>query len=133
MPVNPTKDDPLYYDGYKSTYLIINEGLDRGISTDCHTFTTRETIQLGLDTLYGYTPTKGQYEPLIANYDYINDMVLYARPDGKPVTNFWNKNKGTSTQLSASDAYFVSSYVTSDVKRYGSTFSPFPAYAKTSL
>ena len=132
VPVNPSKDDPLYYDGYKSTYLIINEGLDRGLSTDCHTFTTRETIQLGLDTLYGYTPTKGQYEPLIANYDYINDMVLYARPDGNPVTNFWNKNKGTSTQQSATDAYYVSRYVQSSNKSVG-FFSPFAAYAKTSL
>ena len=133
VPVNPSVSDPLYYDGYKSTYLIINEGLDRGISTDCHTFTTRETIHLGLDTLYGYTPTKGQYEPLIANYDYINDMVLYARPDGNPVTNFWNKNKGTSTQQSATGAYYVSRYVTSNNKNYGNGFSPFPAYAKTSL
>ena len=133
VPVNPTKDDPLYYDGYKSTYLIINEGLDRGISTDCHTFTTRETIQLGLDTLYGYTPTKGQYEPLIANYDYINDMVLYARPDGNPVTNFWNNNKGTSTQQSATNAYYVSRYVQSSLKSHGINGSPFPAYAKTSL
>lgn len=133
VPVNPTKDDPLYYDGYKSTYLIINEGLDRGIATDCHTFTTRETIQLGLETLYGYTPTKGQYEPLIANYDYINDMVLYARPDGNPVSNFWGKNKGTSTQQSASNAYYVSRYVTYVSKVSGPYFSPFPAYAKTSL
>ena len=133
VPVNPSKDDPLYYDGYKSTYLIINEGLDRGIATDCHTFTTRETIQLGLDTLYGYTPTKGQYEPLIANYDYINDMVLYARPDGNPVTNFWNKNKGTSTQQSATYAYYVSRYVSSFSKSGGTGYSPFPAYAKTSL
>ena len=127
VPVNPSKDDPLYYDGYKSTYLIINEGLDRGIATDCHTFTTRETIKLGLDTLYGYTPTKGQYEPLIANYDYINDMVLYARPDGNPVSNYWNKNKGTSTH-----ADFVSRYVSSSLKNLGH-FSPFPAYTKTSL
>lgn len=133
VPVNPAKDDPLYYDGYKSTYLIINEGLDRGIATDCHTFTTRETIQLGLDTLYGYTPTKGQYEPLIANYDYINDMVLYARPDGNPVSNFWNKNKGTSTQQSATSAYYVSRYVANLIKGNSSNFSPFPAYAKTSL
>ena len=133
VPVNPSVDDPLYYDGYKSTYLIINEGLDRGLATDCHTFTTRETIQLGLDTLYGYTPTKGQYEPLIANYDYINDMVLYARPGGNPVSNFWGKNKGTSTQQSASIACFVSSFVASGNKSYGNCYSPFPAYAKTSL
>ena len=133
VPVNPSVDDPLYYDGYKSTYLIINEGLDRGLSTDCHTFTTRETIQLGLDTLYGYTPTKGQYEPLIANYDYINDMVLYARPDGNPVTNFWNKSKGTSTQQSAAGAYYVSGYVSSGSKGGLYYYSPFPAYAKTSL
>ncbi len=133
VPVNPSVDDPLYYDGYKSTYLIINEGLDRGIATDCHTFTARETIQLGLDTLYGYTPTKGQYEPLIANYDYINDMVLYARPDGNPVSNFWNKSKGTSTQQSATFAYYVSRYVSSTFKHLGNFFSPFPAYAKTSL
>lgn len=133
VPVNPTKDDPMYYDGYKSTYLIINEGLDRGIATDCHTFTTRETIQLGLDTLYGYTPTKGQYEPLIANYDYINDMVLYARPDGNPVTNFWNMSKGTSTQFSAGNAYYVSSHVGITNLSNPNNFSPFPAYAKTSL
>ena len=132
VPVNPSKDAPLYYDGYKSTYLIINEGLDRGIATDCHTFTTRETIQLGLDTLYGYTPTKGQYEPLIANYDYINDMVLYARPDGNPVTNYWSKNKGTSTQQSVAYAYYVSRYVSSHYRDFG-YYSPFPAYAKTSL
>ena len=132
VPVNPSVSDPLYYDGYKSTYLIINEGLDRGIATDCHTFTTRETIQLGLDTLYGYTPTKGQYEPLIANYDYINDIVLYARPDGNPVSNFWKKSKGTSTQRSAAGAYYVSRYVSSSGKGDGN-YSPFPAYAKTSL
>ena len=132
VPVNPSVSDPLYYDGYKSTYLIINEGLDRGIATDCHTFTTRETIQLGLDTLYGYTPTKGQYEPLIANYNYFNNMVLYARPDGNPVTNFWNKSKGTSTQQSATVAYRVIKYVATEVKR-DSFYSPFPAYAKTSL
>lgn len=132
VPVNPSVSDPLYYDGYKSTYLIINEGLDRGIATGCHTFTTRETIQLGLDTLYGYTPTKGQYEPLIANYDYINDMVLYARPDGNPVTNFWNKNKGTSTQQSAAMAYYASRYL-KNFYLTNNFFSPFPAYAKTSL
>lgn len=132
VPVNPSVSDPLFYDGYKSTYLIINEGLDRSIATDCHTFTTRETIQLGLDTLHGYTPTKGQYEPLIANYNYFNNMVLYARPDGNPITNFWNKSKGTSTQQSATVAYRVIKYVATEVKR-DSFYSPFPAYAKTSL
>ena len=132
VPINPDKTSEYYYDGYKSTYLIINEGLERGIATDCHTFTSRETIQIGLDTLYGYTPTKGQYEPLVANCDYINNMVNHFRPDGNPVANFWNKNKGTSTQQSATVAYYVNRYVTSSLKSVG-YFSPFPAYAKTSL
>lgn len=133
VPINPDKTNEYYYDGYKSTHLIINEGLERGIRTDCHTFTSRETIQIGLDTLYGYTPTKGQYEPLVANYDYINNMVNYFRPDGNPVTNFWNKNKGTSTQQSAAGAYYVSRYVSSTLKVDGNGYSPFPAYAKTTL
>lgn len=122
-----------YYDGFTATNLIVQEGLSRGISTDCHTRTLRETYALGVTTLQGFTPSTGQYAPLIANYTYINDIIAFLRPDGDVVNKFWNFNKGTSTQQSATNAYFVSRYVQSFIKNGGSGYAPVCAYAKPTL
>ena len=121
-----------YYDGFTATNLIVQEGLSRGINTDCHTRTLRETYALGVTTLQGFTPSTGQYAPLIANYTYINDIIAFLRPDGDVVNKFWNFNKGTSTQQSATNAYYVSSYVQSYVKSNGS-YAPVCAFAKPTL
>ena len=122
-----------YYDGFTATNLIVSEGLSRGISTACHTRTLRETYALGVTTLQGFTPSTGQYAPLIANYTYINDIVTFLRPDGDVVNKFWNLNKGTSTQRSAANAYFVSRYVSSGSKIHFDKFAPVCAYAKQTL
>ena len=121
-----------YYDGFTATNLIVQEGLSRGISTDCHTRTLRETYALGVTTLQGFTPSTGQYAPMIANYTYINDIIAFLRPDGDVVNKFWNFDKGTSTQLSATRAYYVSRYVQSSGKGYGYS-APVCAYAKPTL
>ena len=120
-----------YYDGLTATNLIVQEGLSRGINTECHTRTLRETYALGVTTLQGFTPSTGQYAPLIANYTYINDIITFLRPDGDVVNKFWNFNKGTSTQQSASRAYCVSRYVQSSNKNYGG--APVCAFAKPTL
>ena len=122
-----------YYDGFTATNLIVQEGLSRGINTDCHTRTLRETYALGVTTLQGFTPSTGQYAPLIANYTYINDIITFLRPDGDVVNKFWNFNKGTSTQQSASHAYCVRRYVQSISKHNGSFYAPVCAYAKPTL
>lgn len=122
-----------YYDGLTATNLIVQEGLSRGISTDCHTRTLRETYALGVTTLQGFTPSTGQYAPLIANYTYINDIIAFLRPDGDVVNKFWKFNKGTSTQQSATYACYVSSYVSSFPKDYGDLYAPVCAYAKPTL
>ncbi len=122
-----------YYDGFTATNLIVQEGLSRGISTDCHTRTLRERYALGVTTLQGFTPSTGQYAPLIANYTYINDIVTYLRPDGDVVNKFWNFNKGTSTQQSASNACYVSSNMYSGGKLLGYDYAPVCAYAKPTL
>ena len=122
-----------YYDGFTATNLIVQEGLSRGISTDCHTRTLRETYALGVTTLQGFTPSTGQYAPMIANYTYINDIIAFLRPDGDVVNKFWNFNKGTSTQQSASHAYFVSRYVQSIIKNLGNYYAPVCAFAKPTL
>ena len=122
-----------YYDGFTATNLIVQEGLSRGISTDCHTRTLRETYALGVTTLQGFTPSTGQYAPMIANYTYINDIIAFLRPDGDVVNKFWNLNKGTSTQQSATLAYYVSSYVQSNYKLNGNYYAPVCAYAKPTL
>ena len=121
-----------YYDGFTATNLIVQEGLSRGINTDCHTRTLRETYALGVTTLQGFTPSIGQYAPLIANYTYINDIITYLRPDGDVVSKFWGLSKGTSTQQSAADAYYVSRYVQSGIKS-GGRYAPVCAYAKPTL
>ena len=122
-----------YYDGFTATNLIVSEGLSRGISTACHTRTLRETYALGVTTLQGFTPSTGQYAPLIANYTYINDIVTFLRPDGDVVNKFWNLNKGTSTQQSATGAHCVSRYVSYGNKSHNNNFAPVCAYAKQTL
>ena len=122
-----------YYDGLTATNLIVQEGLSRGINTDCHTRTLRETYALGVTTLQGFTPSTGQYATLIANYTYINDIITFLRPDGDVVNKFWNFNKCTSTQSSATHAYCVSSYVLSSNKNRGTGYAPVCAYAKPTL
>lgn len=122
-----------YYDGLTATNLIVQEGLSRGINTDCHTRTLRETYALGVTTLQGFTPSTGQYAPLIANYTYINDIITFLRPDGDVVNKFWGLNKGTSTQQSAAHAFYVSRYVSSTYKNIGYLFAPVCAYAKPTL
>ena len=121
-----------YYDGLTATNLIVQEGLSRGINTGCHTRTLRETYALGVTTLQGFTPSTGQYAPLIANYTYINDIIAFLRPDGDVVNKFWNFNKGTSTQQSAAGACYVSSYVSPFRKSEGN-YAPVCAYAKPTL
>ena len=122
-----------YYDGLTATNLIVQEGLSRGINTDCHTRTLRETYALGVTTLQGFTPSTGQYAPLIANYTYINDIITFLRPDGDVVNKFWNFSKGTSTQQSATSACYVSSYVQLFSKFGGNYYAPVCAYAKPTL
>ena len=123
-----------YYDGLTATNLIVQEGLSRGINTDCHTRTLRETYALGVTTLQGFTPSTGQYAPLIANYTYINDIITFLRPDGDVANKFWNFNKGTSTQQSASYAYYVSSYVQANNAKFNDRlYAPVCAYAKPTL
>ena len=122
-----------YYDGLTATNLIVQEGLSRGINTDCHTRTLRETYALGVTTLQGFTPSTGQYAPLIANYTYINDIITFLRPDGDVVNKFWNFSKGTSTQASAPHAYYVSRYVQLTEKSNGTGYAPVCAYAKPTL
>ena len=122
-----------YYDGFTATNLIVQEGLSRGISTECHTRTLREKYALGVTTLQGFTPSAGQYAPLIANYTYINDIITYLRPDGDVVNKFWNFNKGTSTQQSATNASYVSRYVQSHFKSTRGNYAPVCAYAKPTL
>lgn len=122
-----------YYDGFTATNLIVQEGLSRGINTDCHTRTLRETYALGVTTLQGFTPSIGQYAPLIANYTYINDIITFLRPDGDVVNKFWNFNKGTSTQQSAAGAYYVSRYAEPQLKGRDSHYAPVCAYAKPTL
>ena len=123
-----------YYDGLTATNLIVQEGLSRGINTDCHTRTLRETYALGVTTLQGFTPSTGQYAPLIANYTYINDIITFLRPDGDVVNKFWNFNKGTSTQHSAAGAYYVSSYVQANNAKFNDRlYAPVCAYAKPTL
>ena len=121
-----------YYDGFTATNLIVQEGLSRGISTDCHTRTLRETYALGVTTLQGFTPSTGQYAPMIANYTYINDIIAFLRPDGDVVNKFWNLNKGTSTQQSATSACCAGSYVQAYGKYLGFC-APVCAYAKPTL
>lgn len=122
-----------YYDGFTATNLIVQEGLSRGISTDCHTRTLRETYALGVTTLQGFTPSTGQYAPLIANYTYINDIVTFLRPDGDVVNKFWGLNKGTSTQGTQSVAFCVSRYAQPSFKSDGLYYAPVCAYAKPTL
>lgn len=133
IPLNgnsPDKD--YYYDGLTATNLIVEEGLNRGIATNCHTTTLRQTFNLGLEVLKGFTPSYGQWAVMIANYAYINSIVTAMRPDGDVVTKFWGINKGTSAQGSATDAWYVSRYFSGTSKPYG-YFAPFCAYAKQSL
>ena len=133
IPLNgnsPDKD--YYYDGLTATNLIVEEGLNRGIATDCHTTTLRQTFNLGLEVLKGFTPSCGQWAVMIANYTYINSIVSTMRPDGDVVTKFWGINKGTSTQYSATYAWCVSRYFSYYNKSNG-FYAPFCAYAKQSL
>lgn len=125
-----TKD--YYYDGLTATNLIVDEGINRGIATPCHTTTLRQTFTLGLETLKGFTPSYGQWAVMIANYSYINSIVTSMRPDGDVVTKFWNIDKGVSAQSYARSAWYVGSHFNSNNKSYGN-HSPFSAYAKSSL
>lgn len=131
---DPTKD--YYYDGLTATNLIVDEGINRGIATHCHTATLRQTFSLGLEMLKGFTPSYGQWAIMIANYAYINSIVTALRPDGDVVTKFWGINKGVSAQSSATKAWFVDSFFNEGIKHdayAGRGFAPFSAYAKSSL
>lgn len=134
IPLNgndPTKD--YYYDGLTATNLIVDEGNNRGIATPCHTTTLRQTFTLGLETLKGFTPSYGQWSPMIANYSYINSIVTAMRPDGDVVTKFWRIKKGVSAQSDALGAWYVDSDFTSKTKTLTTFYAPFSAYAKSSL
>ena len=133
IPLNGNSTDKdYYYDGLTATNLIVEEGLNRGITTNCHTTTLRQTFNLGLEVLKGFTPSHGQWAVMVANYTYINSIVSAMRPDGDVVTKFWGINKGTSTQHSATNAWFVSRYFGGSGKSNGH-YAPFCAYAKQSL
>lgn len=134
IPLNgnsPDKD--YYYDGLTATNLIVEEGLNRGIATDCPTTTLRQTFNLGLEVLKGFTPSYGQWVVMIANYTYINSIVSAMRPDGDVITKFWDVHKGTSSQSSATSAWYVSRYFGNLNKTFGNNYAPFCAYAKQSL
>lgn len=120
--------DPLYYKGKESSDLIINEAEEKGRDVPAFTYAKSQSIEIGGKTIYGYIGSVGQWLTLWANKDGIDDILQELYGDDTQLFSAFTSNKWTSTQGSASNAWYFTS---SPNNGYGktNTYLPVPFFA----
>ena len=123
-------NDANYYNGESSSYLIRQEAQERSLSVPAFDYAYGQIFTIGGEELHGFVMSVGQEYVHVANIGIIKQVLetLYGE---EVATNYYNfvmkKNRWTSTQSNASNAWYCSSLAFSNLKSY--SFVVLPVYA----
>ncbi len=104
--------DANYYNGESSSYLIRQEAQERSLSVQAFDYAYDQIFTIGGEELHGFLMSIGQEYVHVANIGIIRQVLetLYGE---EMATNYYNfvmkKNRWTSTQSSATNAWYCSS------------------------
>ena len=126
---NKTAD--YYYDGLTASQLIIGEGIEKGILTPAFSKIETEHFALGPNNLQAFIGSVGQWQALIDNATYVDELLVALRPEGTHLYSTWTQSKWTSTQQSATHAFNVASFISSNLKYL--SYAAVPFYAPITL
>ena len=122
--------DANYYNGESSSYLIRQEAQERSLSVPAFDYAYDQIFTIGGEELHGFLMSIGQEYVHVANIGIIRQVLetLYGE---EVATNYYNfvmkKNRWTSTQYSATYAWFFSSSANYGGKSF--SYVVLPVYA----
>ena len=105
-------NDANYYNGESSSYLIRQEAQERSLSVPAFDYAYGQIFNIGGEELHGFLMSVGQEYVHVANIGIIRQVLetLYGETVATDYYNFvMNKNRWTSTQNNAADAWSFSS------------------------
>lgn len=111
--------DANYYNGESSSFLIRQEAQERSLSVPAFDYAYEQIFSIGGEDLHGFVTSIGQEYVHVANIGIIRQVLetLYGE---EVATNYYNfvmkKNRWTSTQYSATNAWFGSSSASNAIK-----------------
>ena len=114
-------NDANYHNGESSSYLIRQEAHERSLSVPAFDYAYGQIFNLGGEDLHGFVMSVGQEYVHVANIGIIRQVLetLYGE---EVATNYYNfvmkKNRWTSTQGSATNAWGYSSSANSGYKSF---------------
>lgn len=122
--------DANYYNGESSSYLIRQEAQERSLSVPAFDYAYEQIFTIGGEELHGFLMSVGQEYVHVANIGIIKQVLetLYGETVATGYYNFVMKNRRwTSTQYTATNAWFFSSSANYNLKSY--SYVVLPVYA----
>lgn len=123
-------NDAYYYNGESSSYLIMQEALERSLSVPAFDYAFGQIFNLGGEDLHGFIMSVGQEYVHVANIGIIKQVLetLYGETVATGYYNFvMKKYRWTSTQFSATNACCYSSSASAYIKSF--SFVVLPVFA----
>ena len=120
-------NDAYYYNGESSSFLIRQEAQERSLSVPAFDYAYSQIFNLGGEDLHGFIMSVGQEYVHVANIGIIKQVLetLYGETVATDYYNFvMKKNRWTSTQFSATNAWNYSSSANYSYKSYGYVVLP---------
>ena len=111
--------DANYYNGESSSFLIRQEAQERSLSVPAFDYAYSQIFNLGGEDLHGFVMSVGQEYVHVANIGIIKQVLenLYGETVATDYYNFvMKKNRWTSTQSNATNAWGFSSSALSNLK-----------------
>lgn len=119
--------DANYYNGESSSYLIRQEAQERSLSVPAFDYAYEQIFTIGGEELHGFIMSVGQEYVHVANIGIIK-QVLETLYDEEVATNYYDfvmkKYRWTSTQNSATGAWYYSSSADFNYKWYSNVVLP---------
>lgn len=126
IPLNGNNvNDALYYNGLKSSKLVREEAEERGLTVPLFTYAYEQTVNLADAQLHGFILAIGQMIETNVNKTLVDEVVkmLYGS-NAKLFSALFSQNKWTSTQSTASNAWYFNSSPTNNTKSSSSLALP---------
>lgn len=102
--------DALYYNGVKQSKLVREEAEERGLSIPLFTYAYEQTVNLADVQLHGFILTIGQMTEVNVNKTLVDEVLkMLHGSSAKLFSSLFAQNKWTSTQVTATNAWYFSS------------------------
>lgn len=115
-------NDANYYNGESSSFLIRQEAQERSLSVPAFDYAYGQIFNLGGEDLHGFVMSVGQEYVHVANIGIIKQVLetLYGETVATDYYNFVMRgmNRWTSTQYSATSAWFFNSSIGDGTKKF---------------